>query len=72
MTGYKRSNLAKFILKNDINDEEFECIPVGDFNTKAEYLTNKDQYIGRLAFVEYRTRGGVKDVPMHGNVIKVL
>lgn len=70
--GYKRSNLAKFILKNDINDEEFECIPVGDFNTKAEYLTNKDQYIGRLAFVEYRTRGGVKDVPMHGNVIKVL
>lgn len=41
--------LHKFILKNDINDEEFECIPVGDFNTKAEYLTNKDQYIGRLA-----------------------
>lgn len=70
--GYKRDTLAKFILKNDINEETFECIPVGTFEEKAEYLRDKDLYIGRLAFVEYRTRGGVKNVPMHGNVIRVL
>ena len=70
--GYKRSNLSKFILKNDINEETFEMTPVGTFDQKEEYLRDKDLYIGRLAFVEYRSRGGVTNVPCHGNVIRVL
>ena len=33
---------------------------------------NKDKLIGKTAFAEYRCRSGVKEVPSHGNVIKIL
>jgi hypothetical protein len=69
--GIKRSEFAKFVLENDINSEQFEMIPIGSFDTKRMYLLNKEHYIGKNAFVQYRTRGGVTNVPMHGNVTSI-
>ena len=47
-------------------------MPVGDASTRESYLINKDKLIGKTAFAEYRCRSGVKEVPSHGNVIKIL
>lgn len=69
--GAKRPNFSKFILRNDINNETFECMPVGDANLREWYLLNRSSLIGRLALVEYRGRSGVANVPYHGNLIKV-
>ena len=69
--GAKRSNFSKFVLKNDINEEQFECMPIGSADVRESYLADRDKYIGKLAFVEYRTRSGVKQVPAHGNVIRI-
>ena len=70
--GAKRPNFSKFVLRNDINGETFECMPIGDASTRESYLLNKDKLIGKTAFVEYRCRSGVKNVPNHGNLIKIL
>lgn len=69
--GVKRSNLGKFVLQNDINDELFECSYNAAHEQQEEILTNKNNYIGKKAFVEYRERSGVKEVPFHGRVIKI-
>lgn len=67
-----RKNLPKFVLRNDINDETFECT-INANHTEQEYiLRNKDWYKGRQAFVEYRERSGVKQVPMHSKITKLL
>ena len=47
-------------------------MPIGDASTRESYLLNKDKLIGKTAFVEYRCRSGVKNVPNHGNLIKIL
>lgn len=70
--GAKRPKFSKFVLSNDINNETFECMPIGDASTRESYLLNKDKLIGKTAFVEYRCRSGVKNVPSHGNLIKIL
>lgn len=70
--GAKRPEFAKFILLNDLNHESFECMPTGTAERRKEYLTNREEYIGKYAFVEYRGRSGVKDAPFHGNVIRVI
>lgn len=70
--GAKRPKFSKFVLRNDINNETFECMPIGDASTRESYLLNKDKLIGKTAFVEYRCRSGVKNVPSHGNLIKIL
>ena len=70
--GAKRPEFSKFILKNDTNEEEFECMPIGDADTRKNYLVTRESLIGKLALVEYRSRSGVKDCPYHANVIKVI
>lgn len=60
-----------FVLKNDINDAEFESVPYGDENQRQEYLQNKHLYIGRYATVEFYERSGVKEVPFHSNVVTI-
>lgn len=67
-----RTNLPKFILKNDINEEYFECTINASHDEQELVLKNKSWYIGRQAFVEYRERSGVKQVPMHSKIIKLL
>lgn len=69
--GKKRSNLGKFVLKNDINDELFECTYNAPHNSQEEILVNKDKYIGKCALVEYRERSGISQVPFHAKAIKI-
>ena len=69
--GIKRSNLGKFVLKNDINNELFECTYNAPHSSQEEILVNKDKYIGRCALVEYRERSGVNQLPFHAKAIKI-
>lgn len=70
--GIKRKNLPKFICRNDINDELFECTINKKQNVQEEYLINKDKYIGKYIKVEYRARSGVKQVPFHAKGIDII
>lgn len=69
--GIKRSNLGKFVLKNDINDELFECSYNATHEKQEEILINKNIYIGKNALVEYRERSGIKQCPFHARVISI-
>ena len=69
--GIKRSNLGKFVLKNDINDELFECTYNAPHSAQEEILVNKDKYIGRCALVEYMERSGVNQLPFHAKAVKI-
>ena len=69
--GTKRSNLGKFVLKNDINDELFECSYNATHEKQEEILINKNNYIGKNALVEYRERSGIKQCPFHARVISI-
>lgn len=70
--GAKRAKLGKFVLQNDINDELFECTYNAPHSVLEEVLINKSNYIGKKAFVEYRERAGIKEVPFHAKVIKIV
>lgn len=70
--GKKRSNLGKFILKNDINDAPFDCTFNAPHSTQEEILANKDKYIGNKVFVEYRERSGITQVPFHAKGIRIV
>lgn len=70
--GIKRANLGKFVLKNDINEETFECTYNAPHNIQEEILINKEKYIGKNVLVEYRERAGVKQVPFHAKGIKII
>lgn len=70
--GIKRQHLPKFICRNDINDELFECTINKKQDVQEEYLINKDKYIGKYMKVEYRARSGVKQVPFHAKGIDVI
>ena len=70
--GKKRSTFGKFILQNDINDERFECTYNAPHSVLEEVLINKDKYIGKKAFVEYRERSGQSQVPFHAKVTKIV
>lgn len=69
--GIKRSNFGKFVLKNDINDELFECSYNATHEKQEEILINKNNYIGKNALVEYRERSGIKQCPFHARVISI-
>lgn len=70
--GKKRTNLGKFILKNDINEETFDCTYNAPHAKQEEILVNKNNYIGKKAFVEYRERSGVYQLPFHAKVIRIV
>lgn len=63
--GDKRMDVAKLVLKNDINDETFEAT----INTTMEHsrmiLQKKTNYIGTMVNVVYRERSGVLNLPFH-------
>lgn len=66
-----RTNLCKLVLRNDINDELFECTLNFDHSRQEYILKNKEKFIGKYAFVEYRERSGVKNVPFHAKAINI-
>ena len=70
--GTKRSNLGKFVLKNDINDELFECTYNAPHSAQEEILINKNKYIGQKCLVEYRERSGCSQVPFHAKAVKIV
>lgn len=65
---HKRSDLPLFVLRNDINDELFECSINKTQDVQREILTNKEKYVGKYAIVEYRNRSGVSQVPFHARI----
>jgi len=70
--GERRQNLGKLILKNDTNDELFECTYNASHVEQERLLTLRNKYIGGKAFVEFRERSGVKQVPFHAKATKVF
>lgn len=66
-----RTTLCKLVLRNDINDELFECTLNFDHSRQEYILKNKEKFIGKYAFVEYRERSGVKSVPFHAKAINI-
>ena len=69
---HKRSDLPLFVLRNDINDELFECSINKPQDVQREILANKDKYIGKYMLVEFRARSGVNQVPFHARGINII
>lgn len=67
----KRTDLAKFICLNDINDSIFECSINKPQAVQREILINKEKYVGKYMFIEYRERSGVTKVPFHARGIDI-
>ena len=67
----KRTDLAKFVCLNDINDSVFECSINKPQDVQREILINKEKYVGKYMFVEYRERSGVTQVPFHARGIDI-
>lgn len=59
---------VKFILKNDITDDTFECNPLGELSSKLQWLKNKKDFIGTFVKVKYGERT-INNLPFHANVI---
>ena len=69
---HKRSDLPLFVLRNDINDELFECSINKPQDVQREILANKDKYVGKYALVEFRERSGVNQLPFHARIIDII
>lgn len=66
-----KRGLPIFTLKNDINDETFECTINLPQEEQKKQLNIKQYLIGKTGLVEYRERSGVKEVPFHAKLIKI-
>ena len=66
-----RTTLCKLVLKNDINDELFECTLNFDHSRQEYILKNKEKYIGKYATVEFRERSGKLNLPFHAKAINI-
>ena len=69
---HKRSDLPLFVLRNDINDELFECSINKPQDVQREILANKDKYIGKYMQVEFRNRSGIKQCPFHARGTNII
>ena len=69
---HKRSDLPLFVLRNDINDELFECSINKPQDIQREILINKNNYVGKYALVEFRARSGVNQLPFHSRIIDII
>ena len=69
---HKRSDLPLFVLRNDINDELFECSINKPQDIQRYILIHKEKYIGKYMKVEFRARSGVNQVPFHARGIDIV
>ena len=69
---HKRKDLPLFVLRNDINEELFECSINKPQDVQREILINKEKYIGKYMFVEFRERSGNAKVPFHARGINII
>lgn len=67
-----RTTLCKLVLRNDINDELFECTLNFDHSRQEYILKNKEKYIGKYASVEFRERSGRLNVPFHAKAVDII
>ena len=68
---HKRKDLPLFVLRNDINEELFECSINKPQDVQRKILINKEKYVGKYMFVEYRERSGCAQVPFHARGINI-
>ena len=68
---HKRKDLPLFVLRNDINEELFECSINKPQDVQRKILINKEKYVGKYMFVEYRERSGCAQVTFHARVINI-
>ena len=68
---HKRKDLPLFVLRNDINEELFECSINKPQDVQREILINKEKYVGKYMFVEYRERSGCAQVHFHARGINI-
>lgn len=68
---HKRNDLPLFVLRNDINDELFECSINKPQDEQRGILINKEKYVGKYMFVEYRSRSGIAQVPFHARGVNI-
>lgn len=66
-----RTTLCKLVLRNDINDELFECGVNFDHSRQEYILKHKQEYIGKYAFVAFFERSGVHQVPFHARCVDI-
>ena len=66
-----KRGLPIYVLKNDINDELFECTLNATHDAQKFQLSIKNDIIGKKGVVEFRERSGVKQVPFHAKLIKI-
>lgn len=69
---HKRKDLPLFVLRNDINEELFECSINKPQDVQREILINKEKYVGKYMFVEFRERSGKAQVPFHARGINII
>jgi len=67
-----KRGLPIYILKNDINDEVFECTLNATQDVQRSHLNMKEVLKGKKGLVEYRERSGVKQVPFHAKLIQIM
>ena len=68
-----KRGLPIFVLKNDINNEYFECTYNASQDDQRKCLSTpvkEEMLTNKLAFVEFRERSGVKQVPFHAKIIR--
>lgn len=66
-----RTTLCKLVLRNDINDELFECGVNFDHSRQEYILKHKQEYIGKYAFVVFFERSGVHQLPFHARCVDI-
>ena len=66
-----KRGLPIYTLRNDINDELFDCTINLPQKSQKAHLQVKNTLIGKKAFVEFRDRSGVKQVPFHAKIINI-
>lgn len=67
-----KRGLPVFTLQNDINLETFDATFNGTYDVQKFHLSVANSLIGKTALVEYRERSGVKEVPFHSKIIKII
>lgn len=67
-----KRGLPIYTLRNDINDELFECTINISQDKQKEHLNIKHLLIGKKGLVEFRERSGIKQVPFHAKLIKIF
>lgn len=68
--GGSSEGVGKFICRTEDGDL-FESTATGTLEERREFLTNKQNYIGRFAKVKYREMSGKNNVPFHSNVLEI-